>query len=72
MKSFLEIGDHVLFHSNDGKTRESVITNIEITAEPGEMYGLPVKEIDWSRRSCVVVDLDDGKWAFGTQIEPVE
>lgn len=67
----LQIGDHVLVRKIDGGIREHVITNIEITSEPGEKFGLPVRELAWTMRSIMVVDLEDGSFAFGNDIDPV-
>jgi hypothetical protein len=67
----LKIGDTVNWSGNFGtsKSKPAKVTGIEHTR--GGKYGDPVDEIAWSevygRNVCV--DLDNGSWAYGSQIK---
>lgn len=67
------IGDKVMWCGGFGRhaPQEAVVKHIEIT-NPGEKYGQEVDCVRWSvvKADCVVVDLDNGHWAYGSQLEP--
>lgn len=66
MVSTFKIGTEVL--SNHGQAK---IERIEVV-EPGQKEdGISVNEFYWSLKDNVVVDLDNGHWAYGSTIEPV-
>ena len=47
----------------------SKITNITLTENVGDKYGLDVKEIYTNLIEKTVVDLDDGHWVYGKQLD---
>ena len=69
-KGVLKIGDTVRWAGAFGSqnAKDAKITGIELTR--GGKYGDPVDEIEWSevydRNVCV--DLDNGHWAYASQI----
>lgn len=68
----LHVGDTVLWRGGWGldAPREAVVTHIE-THEVGG-YGYPADQVPWSEVRGCVVDLDNGKWAYGDQLERVQ
>jgi hypothetical protein len=63
MASTFKIGDTV--NSNHGVAK---IKHIEVV-EPGEKEdGISVKKFYWSMKNQVVVDLDNGHWAYGASL----
>jgi hypothetical protein len=71
MNKVLKIGDEVIWKGGFGmdKSKTAKVTGIEVTN--GGKYGDPVDEVKWSkvRDREVVVDLDNGHWAYGSQIK---
>ena len=69
----LKIGDRVRWSGGFGaqRARPAVVTGIVLT-ELHEKYGTTADSVSWSRvrQNCAVVDLDNGHWAYGSQIEP--
>ena len=63
-KNTLKIGDCVI--SPYGMSK---ITNITLTENVGDKYGLDVKEIYTNLIEKTVVDLDDGHWVYGKQLD---
>ena len=70
--SKLKVGDTVLWRGGFGSDapKKAVVEGIEITN--GGKYGDPVDEVDWTkvRDRNVTVDLDNGHWAYASQIKP--
>ena len=68
----LSIGDKVIWRGGFGhdEPKEAVVKSIEVT--DGGKYGMSVSNVDWSEVNGrnVVVDLDNGSWAYGSQIRP--
>lgn len=68
----LKVGDTVLWRGGFGSDapKKAVVEGIEITN--GGKYGDPVDEVDWTkvRDRNVTVDLDNGHWAYASQIKP--
>jgi hypothetical protein len=66
----LKVGDKIMYRGSFGRGfPESVkIEGIEL-CEEGEKYGVQVDEILWSLKDRCVFNLDNGKWAYGTQID---
>ena len=68
--SKLKVGDTVLWRGGFGKDapKKAKVQGIEITR--GGKYGDPVDEVKWEkvRDRYVTVDLDNGHWAYGSQI----
>lgn len=73
-ESLIRVGDTVLCRGRYG--RESAlpvtITHLELCVEEGDKYGVPVTELPWSEKGRAVVDMSNGHWAYGSQIEPLE
>ena len=69
--SKLKVGDTVLWRGGFGMDplKKAVVEGIEITN--GGKYGDPVDEVEWSkvRDRNVTVDLDNGHWAYASQIK---
>ena len=69
----LKIGDEVIWRGSWGKDapKRAKVEAIEITG--GGKYGDSVSEVDW-REACdrnITVVLDNGHWAYASQISPV-
>ena len=73
--TILRIGDAVLWRSAWGTkpAQTTTVTAIErVQPASGEKHGQRVSAMDWADvPSCAVVDLQNGHWAYGKQIEPV-
>ena len=71
--SKLKIGDKVNWRGDFGtaEPREAIVEGIDLTR--GGKYGDPVNEIEWSQvyDRNVVVTLDNGHWAYASQISEV-
>ena len=69
----LKVGDTVLWSGGFGSDapKKAVVEGIEITN--GGKYGDPVDEVDWEKvyDRNVTVDLDNGHWAYASQIKRV-
>ena len=66
MASTFKIGDTVV--SNHGVAK---IERIEVV-EPGQKEnGISVKEFYWSMLEHVIVDLDNGHWAYGESLKSI-
>lgn len=72
----LRIGDSVLWRGAFGThaPQPARVTGITITDGPREKYGRSAPNAPWALVRCnrVVVDLDNGYWAYGEQISPSE
>lgn len=68
----LKIGDKVLWRGGFGMdpAQEAIVEGIEITN--GGKYGKPVDEVDWDKvyERNVVLTLENGSWAYASQIKP--
>jgi len=64
MKKTLKIGDKVM--SRYGEAR---VTKLEMTERPGDKYGLEVQEVFTSMLEYVIMDLDNGHWSYGQNVE---
>lgn len=65
----LKVGDTVNWHGAFGRepAKEAKVESIEL-CKPGQKHGEPVNSVDWENVKNVVVDLDNGHWAYGTQL----
>ena len=72
MSEILKIGDPVIWRGSWGSDApmEATVTHLEVTEQPREKYGREVPEVLWTtvRANHVVVSLDNGHWAYGSQI----
>lgn len=73
MAKLLKVGDEVIWRGAWGTAHPARARVIGLTeVEPGEKYGYGVRLMLWSEvQSRAVVDLDNGYWAYGSQLEPV-
>lgn len=73
MSGILRVGDEVEWRGGWGKhpPRRAVVTRIEILDGTDDKYGLDTDEVAWEPACDFVVDLDNGHWAYGTQVTPV-
>ncbi len=71
--SKLKIGDKVIWRGSWGgdAPQQAIVEGIDLTK--GGKYGDPVNEIEWSQvyDRNVVVTLDNGHWAYASQISEV-
>jgi hypothetical protein len=73
MAAPLKIGDTVLWRGRWGReaAKPAVVVSID-AVEPGEKHGASVDFMNWALvPTRAVVDLNNGHWAYGEQIEPV-
>ncbi len=74
MSDMLKVGDKVLWRGGFGTNapREAVVARIEAGCQG--KYGYMVPEVSWDevRAGGVVVDLKEGPWAYGDQLEPLD
>ena len=68
----LKVGDEVMWRGGFGSDapRKAKVVGIEL-CRAGEKYGEPRESVDWSKKDRIVVDLDNGHWAKGHQIDPI-
>jgi hypothetical protein len=68
----LKVGDEVMWRGGFGSEppRKAKVIGIEL-CRAGEKYGEPRESVDWSKKDRIVVDLDNGHWAKGHQIDPI-
>lgn len=73
MKKQLTIGDEVMWKGAFGMevAKKAKVEGIEVTN--GGKYGEDVLSVDWSKvtERNVVVDLDNGSWAYASQIRQI-
>jgi hypothetical protein len=73
----LRIGDMVMWRGAWGSEPAKVakVTGIEVCAV-GTKNGMSVSNAKWttvkSGKKTIVVDLDNGHWAYGSQLDPIE
>ena len=73
MSTILRVGDRVLWSGVWGEqaTRPVHVVRIDLI-ESGQIQGVPVDAVPWSTVPHeVVVDLDNGHWAYGHQLRPM-
>lgn len=51
--------------------RKAKVDRIEITQSLKDKEGNEAQEVDTTRQ-CFIVDLDNGKWAYGWQVEKIK
>jgi hypothetical protein len=71
-RTILKIGDKVMWRGGFGTEapKEAVVESIEL-CKVGEKYGNSVDEVSWNKKDRIVVDLNNGHWARGSQISPI-
>jgi hypothetical protein len=74
MNNTLKVGDKVMWRGAWGndEPKEAYIRGIQITN--GSKYGDDVNQVSWDkvRDREVVVDLDNGHWAYGGQLSKIK
>ena len=69
----LSVGDVVSWSHAWGTApfRPARVKRIEILLfNDGSDSGVPVDSVPWTKASDIIVDLDNGHWAYGTQLQP--
>jgi hypothetical protein len=68
----LRIGDQVMWRGSFGSDKPTIatVTFIEIVVPPNR-HGEEVDSAPWSQKDCLIVDLDNGHWARGIQLKPL-
>jgi hypothetical protein len=68
----LKVGDTVNWSGAWGSQfpMPAIVTDIQETDMPRSKYGREVESMDWDRMDYCVVTLDNGHWAYGTQLTP--
>ena len=75
--SRLKIGDKVMWRGGFGveQPKEAIIEGIELCGV-GSKYGKTVQSVDWETirggNRSVTVNLDNGHWAYGNQLEEIK
>ena len=68
----LSLGDSIMWSGGWGSNspQEAVITGIQINEANGSKEGGQVEDVDWDyvTERNILVDLDNGHWAWGFQI----
>jgi len=64
MKNTIQVGD--LISTRHGTSK---IKKIELCEKPGEKYGIPVKRVFTNLLDRVIIDLENGHWTYGDQID---
>lgn len=69
--STLKIGDEVIWRGSWGKDAPQLAKVEEIEITNGGKYGNSVDEVEWSEvyERNLVVTLDNGHWAYASQIK---
>ena len=72
-KKVIKVGSRVMWRGSWGSDPavEATVESIEKTSAPHEKEGTSVQSIDFNRRDCSVIDLDNGHWCYGDQIVDV-
>jgi hypothetical protein len=75
MNSNLKVGNSVYWSGGFGNDTPKIAKVLSIQwCEVGSKYGDKQSNIEWNRVNSrqVVLDLDNGHWCYGTQVEQVE
>jgi hypothetical protein len=69
----IKLGSRVMWRGAWGseEPKEAKVEGIEETEEPHSKYGTEVAFIDFDNRECSVLELDNGHWCYGDQIDEV-
>ena len=73
--NILRVGDIVMWwgNSSDAKAEEAEIESLELVRPWQKEDGKPVEECEFSllAQNRVIVNLTNGRWAYGSQIESI-
>ena len=66
----LKIGDKVNWRGAWGseKTKPAKVTGLIKTTRKRSKDGKDVNSVSWGRKEYFIADLDNGHWAYGTQL----
>lgn len=72
----LKVGDKVMWRGGFGteSPKEATVTGMQQCPE-GSKYGNDIESADWDKVRTgrkIVVDLDNGHWAYGSQLSPLK
>ena len=72
-KITLKVGDQVMWRGDFGSAEPKIATieNIELCKYAGAKEGDSVDQVFWKYKDRIVVDLENGHWARGSQISPI-
>lgn len=72
--SIIKVGDTVMWRGAWGRdaARPAKIVGMELCEAPRMKEGIRVRSAFLADKARLVVDLDNGSWAYGFQIEPIE
>lgn len=70
----LRVGDEVEWRGSWGgdAPRRARVMAIEVLDGTSDKHGLDTDEVAWEPARDFIVDLDNGHWAYGTQLAPVQ
>ncbi len=73
MQQTIHVGDTVLWRGCFGSDspKLAVIEYMELCKDIHMKEGEPVEEVTLQELPRAIVDLDNGHWAYGTQIQPL-
>lgn len=71
--AIISIGDKCMWRGAWGteEMKQAIIEGIE-KCRPNEKYGMSVKSIVAEEKDSCVFTLDNGHWAYGSQIDPMK
>jgi len=72
-KQYVKVGDTVMWSGSFGSAPEqpAKITQIDHCSGPHSKYGVPVEQVEVGELRNCCVSLDNGHWAYGTQLRPI-
>jgi len=70
--SNIKVGDYVMWRGAWGTEvpKKAKVIGLELTRSPKDKEGVIVEQV--KAGDHFLVDLDNGKWAYGWQIKPIE
>lgn len=71
--SVLTTGDYVLWHVPGAENLPPArvrVASIEIENQEGSKRGDRVDSVEWNTTETVLLDLDNGRWAYLNQVKP--
>lgn len=70
----ISVGDAVMWRGDWGNDlpQKAKIVHMELCAREREKYGIKVEKAYFVDKNRLMVVLDNDKWAYGFQIEPID
>lgn len=74
MQKVIRVGDSVSWRGSWGSQPPKLaqVIHIEKTENEREKYGYAVNEVAVEEKNYAVFSLNNGHWAYGDQIQPIE